>query len=69
MKHNNMIHTENLSFIRHVHGMRDVFFGQGYNQHARIRIHYNPMTNKKRIEHIEGIILTPWHRKVILTEI
>ena len=69
MKHNNMIHTENLSFIRHVHGMRDVFFGKGYDQHARIRLHYNPMTNKKRIEHIEGITLTPWHRKVILTEI
>lgn len=52
MKHNQMIHKDSFSFINHIGGWKDIFFGVGYTKHTRVRLWCHGQ--RKSLEYVKG---------------
>lgn len=61
IKYNKPIHVGNITLIKHVHDMWDVFFGIGFHNHRRVRV------NRGFVRVVEGKDISSEHKKLIST--
>lgn len=66
MKHNQMVNKEGFSYINHVHGWKDVFFGTGYTRHVRVRLW--AYDSRKSLEYLKDHPRLPKHLEHMLKE-
>lgn len=69
ISHNKPVHkSDTCVIIRHVKGMYDAFFGEGWVEWVRFKAHIDLKTNKKYVTQVAGTPLSKF-QKVYLSKV